>query len=245
MAAYFLLMNVFRRTRDIHELESEKNMIAAQLSTAQQTVNALYRSTEQAAAYRHDLRHHINLISGFIEEKEYEKLNKYLLQVQTEVQELTPLRFCENETVNLLLSSFWGRAEKLGVELSIKANLPKKLDIPDTEICSILSNGLENALNANCKVEDTTLRKVFVDCNVKQNMFLIEIENAFMNDFQMINNIPTSNENGHGYGCRSIFAIADKRKGFCTFKADDGIFTLRVALPLNKDTDVKKILKPL
>ncbi|MEG2351041.1 MAG: GHKL domain-containing protein, partial [Hungatella sp.] len=146
---------------------------------------------------------------------------------------ITPIRFCENETVNLLLSSFVDKMKKQDIILNIKVALPAELNIPDTELCSVLSNGLENALNATNKIEDNTLRKVFFDCNINRKMLLIEIENAYTGHIQMDGKIPTSTEIGHGYGCKSIHSIVKKRNGFCTFQAVDGVFTLRLVLPMD------------
>ncbi|MEG2513264.1 MAG: GHKL domain-containing protein, partial [Acetivibrio sp.] len=99
-------------------------------------------------------------------------------------------------------------------------------------LCSVLSNGVENALNAVSKLEDSTLRTVFVHCRVNRNMLLLEVENAFIGTVQMENEVPTSTEIGHGYGCKSMRSIAQKRNGFCTFTPLNGIFTLRIVLPM-------------
>ncbi len=70
---------------------------------------------------------------------------------------------------------------------------------------------------------------------MERNLLLIEIENAYIGELHMQNGIPASKEEGHGYGCQSVLSIAQKRKGFCTFQAEDGIFTLRVVLPTKKE----------
>ena len=66
-------------------------------------------------------------------------------------------------------------------------------------------------------------------------MLLLEIENAYAGEVQMKEGLPVSAEKDHGYGCPSMRSIAEKRNGFCTFKAAGGIFTLRVVLPLEKE----------
>lgn len=213
------------------QIQLEKNMLAMQIETAKLQLNILRSSQEQAVIYRHDMRHHFAIIDSFAQQGELAQIQSYLANVQEELTAITPMHFCDNETVNLLLSSFMSKAKKQDTILNIKADLPKELNIPDTEICSVLSNGLENALNAVGQVTDSTMRKVFVDCCINRAMLLIEIENAYTGDIQMKDEIPTATEIGHGYGCKSIRSIAQKRNGFCTFHAADGIFTLRVVLP--------------
>ena len=144
---------------------------------------------------------------------------------------VTPRRFCENELVNLLCSSFSEKAERMGTRLTVEAKLPKELSVSDTELCSILSNGLENALNAVAALEEA-LRWVKLYCGVRLNKLLIEIKNPYAGRIAMRDGLPVSHRDGHGYGCRSIRSIAVQNEGLCTFDAEQGVFTLRVMLPL-------------
>ncbi|MEG1491911.1 MAG: ATP-binding protein, partial [Oscillospiraceae bacterium] len=217
------------------QIQLEKNMLSMQMETANLQMKSLRSAQEQAIIYRHDMRHHFSMIDSFARQGETGKIIEYLENAQQELTAITPMCFCENETVNLILSSFVSKAKEKEVTLSIKAELPKELKIPNTELCSVLSNGVENALSAASKIEDSTLRKVFVDCRVNRNMLLIEIENAYIGDVKMEGQTPISTEIGHGYGCKSMRSIAQKRNGFCSFAATDGIFTLRVVLPMEKE----------
>ncbi|MEG0565269.1 MAG: GHKL domain-containing protein [Hungatella sp.] len=214
------------------QIQLERNMLSMQIEAAKLQLNVLRTSQEQAVIYRHDMRHHFSMIDSLAQQGALVQITEYLANAQQELTAITPLRFCENEIINLLLSSFMSKAQKQEIRLDVKADLPKELNIPDTELCSVLSNGLENALHAVNDVEDRTLRKVFVTCSISKNMLLIEIKNVYIGVIQMNKGTPISTEIGHGYGCKSIRSIAQKRNGFCTFAATDGIFTLRVVLPM-------------
>ena len=48
----------------------------------------------------------------------------------------------------------------------------------------------------------------------------------------MRDGIPLASGPERRFGCRSMQLIAQRRKGFCTFEASDGVFVLRVAIPL-------------
>ncbi|MEG2660963.1 MAG: ATP-binding protein [Oscillospiraceae bacterium] len=220
------------------QIQLEKNMLSMQMENAKLQMNVLRSSQEQAVIYRHDMRHHFSMIDSFVQQGEFGKITDYLANARQELTTITPMRFCQNETINLLLSSFMNKAQKHAITLSVKAELPKDMNIPDTELCSVLSNGLENAINAVNKLEDSTLRKVFITCSTSRNKLLIEIENAYMGEVQMSEGVPSSTEKGHGYGCKSMRSIAKKRNGFCTFAAADGIFTLRVVLPIETEPSI-------
>ena len=51
----------------------------------------------------------------------------------------------------------------------------------------------------------------------------------------MRDGLPVSGRDGHGYGCRSIQSIAEQHRGLCSFEPNEGLFTLRVMLPLEND----------
>jgi sensor histidine kinase regulating citrate/malate metabolism len=146
---------------------------------------------------------------------------------------ITPKRFCENQTIDLLCSSFDSKAQRLGVSLRVNAQLPKELSLSDTDLCSMVSNGLENALRA-ASQPDVTDKWVEFYCEIKQNKFLIQIQNPYAGTVTIENGLPVSKQEGHGYGCLSIQTIAQRYGGLFSFQAENGLFTLRLILPLQR-----------
>ena len=74
-------------------------------------------------------------------------------------------------------------------------------------------------------------RVVGLYCGIRLGKLLIEVRNPYDTPPVLRDGIPVSDEAGHGYGCRSIRAIAQRRGGLCQFLAEDGTFLLRVMLP--------------
>lgn len=185
----------------------------------------------QAAIYRHDMRHHLNMIDGFLDAGKPEQALAYVRETRDNITSVSAKRFCENGTVNLICSSFADKAARMEVRLNVSAQLPEALSISDTELCAILSNGLENALHAVSQMEHSN-RWIDLYCGVKRNKLLIEIENPYAGSVTMEDGLPVTAEAGHGYGCRSIRAIVLQHGGLYTFSPQNGIFTLQIVLPL-------------
>jgi len=217
------------------QAELERSMLEAELKQSGTEMERLRRAETQAAIYQHDMRHHLTAIDGLLSAGKPRQAEEYIQKVWADMEAITPKRFCENEVVNLLCSSFSGRAERLGVNLSVEAKLPAELPVSDTELCSLLSNGLENALRAVSGLEEP-LNRVEFYCGVKMNKLLIEIKNAYAGKVTMRDGLPVSDRPGHGYGCRSIRTIAENHRGICSFDPENGVFTLRVMLPMNHKT---------
>lgn len=213
------------------QAELQGSMLETELKQAGTDLELLRHIESQTAIYRHDMRHHLNIIEGYLSAGKPEQASEYIQSVQAGVDAITPRRFCENETVNLLCSAFANKAAQTGVNLTAALRLPKDISIPDTELCSLLSNGLENALHAASQMEPQD-KWIRFYCEKDMNKLLIEIKNPYRSEPVMQNGIPVSNQPGHGYGCRSIRTIAERHNGLYSFDAADGIFTLRVVLPL-------------
>lgn len=221
----------YRQLQRQTRTELQNSLIAAQLKQAEAEMASLHQAETQAAAYQHDMRHHLTAISAFLSADKPHQAEEYIKQVQADIETITPKRFCENELVNLLCSSFASKAARMGVRLTLEADLPNLPAISDTELCALLSNGLENALNAVEKLKENR-RWVEFYCGVRAGKLLIEIKNPYSGHIPFREGLPEASRPNHGHGCRSIQAIAQAHRGLYEFKAENGIFTLRVVLPI-------------
>ena len=235
---YVLFLSAYHRQMQTRaDAELQRSMLEAELKQAEVEVESLRSVETQVAVYQHDMRHHLTAIDGFLAADQPQQAKEYIQKVQADVDAITPRHFCENELVNLLCSSFSDKAARMGIRFTAEARLPKELPVSDTELCSILSNGLENALHAASPLAEP-LKWVELYCGIRLNKLLIEIKNPYAGQITMRNGLPVSGWEGHGYGCRSIQSIAAQNGGLCTFDAEQGVFTLRVMLPLKDQSAV-------
>lgn len=215
-----------------NQAQCQAAALELELKCAQHEIAALRSIEEKTAIYRHDLRHHLSMLGSLLASDRQAQALAYIRSAESEIDALVPTRHCENETVNLLLSAFQSKAAKRGVRVSVKAALPKTLPLPDTELCTLLLNGLENACEAAAALPWDADRAVCVLIHIRQGNLLIEIKNPFTGEIAMQDGLPLSEKQGQHYGCRSIQSIVQRRRGICTFHAQSGVFTLRIAIPL-------------
>ena len=232
---YVLFLTAYNQeTQKLAQAELELTAHMSLLNQAQREMEALRQAQTQTAIFRHDLRHHLNIIEGFLSADKPQQALSYIQKAQTRVSATAVQRFCDNETVNLLCSSFAQKAKEQDTRLQVEARLPKELPISDTELCALLSNGLENALNAAGALppENRWVRCFF---GIRRDKLLLEIQNPYVGTVTMADGLPENTAPGHGFGCRSIRYIAQHRGGLYTFRPENGIFTLQVVLPLSTD----------
>ncbi len=213
------------------DAEMQRSMLEAELEQSQSEMDSLHRLETQTAVYQHDMRHHLNMLDGLLSAGRPDEATAYIKNVQADIEAITPRRFCENHLVNLLCSSFTDKAQRQGTVLTVDASLPNDVAISDTELCSLLSNGLENALHAVADLP-ADRKQISLYCGVRQNKLLIEIRNPCAGPIAMRDGLPISDREGHGYGCRSIQAIAQRNGGLCVFSAQQGQFLLQIMLPV-------------
>lgn len=228
---YVLFLTAYHnQTQKRTQTELLFSMLNAELKQSQTEIESLRRGAMQTAVYQHDMRHHLNMIDNLCTIGKTDQALSYIASIRKGIDSVAPKPFCENETLNLLCSSFSSRADRLGVDLRIKASVPATISLPDTEFCSLISNALENALYA---VSDISSPKwVEFYCSIKHSKLLIEVKNPYSGDITMHDGIPVSARSGHGYGCRSIKTITENHRGMCVFLPEDGIFTLQIILPI-------------
>ena len=221
----------FNQNQKRNQAEFQNTMLQTQLKQAEKAMAALRKSETQSAVYQHDIRHHLNMLGNLLINNNLHQAEEYIKKVQSDIEEITPKRFCENETANLLCSYFLKTADRIGVRLAFDVKLPKELSITDPELCSVLSNALENALKA-VKNLESDRKWVSLYCGIRLGKLLIEVKNPFDGELVIKDGLPVSDNNGHGFGTVSIRAIAERRGGICTFKAEENVFELRFMLPI-------------
>ena len=233
MALFYILFIILYHgeVQKRSQTELQNSMMSMELASAAQQVEALEQSQAQAAVYRHDMRHHLNVISSYLSAGQLEQAQEYIRQVHAGVNAITPTRWCENELVNLLCSAFAEQARQAGIRLTVNARLPKVLPLSDIELCSLLSNGLENALRAAGQITRGA-RWVDLYCDVRREKLLIEIKNPYSGTVELEDGLPAARQAGHGFGCRSMASIVRQKGGLCVFRAEDGVFLLQLALPM-------------
>ena len=219
---------VQRRSR----LEMDNAILKAQSERAKNEIFALQQVQQQTSVYRHDMRHHLSLINSYLEVGEMTMASEYINQAQTDIDKIVPVRYCENNAANLILSSFAAKAKQQNVDFSAEVNIPAALPLSDTELCALLSNGLDNAVYAAAQMDEQTQRTVRINCQPHKDKLLIYISNPYRGTVTMREGLPESVQPQHGFGAKSIRMIAEKHNGYCAFETEEGLFTLKVVLPL-------------
>lgn len=228
----------YQEIQKVHNQQLIKQMNAhiekEQITGAKEYLRRLRDAQTQSAVYHHDLRHTLKLMEQFALQGDVEKLQAFVSRHQENQKEIDAKIYCENDTFNLILGAFDGQATEENVKFKADVRLPQNLSIIDTELCSLLFNLLENALNAAKLTQDLELRRVYIKAIINGGKLVILVENGFVGEIIMVNDRPAEkiNDEQHGYGIKSIISVVERHRGMYTFETKGQTFIAKVLLYL-------------
>ena len=200
------------------------------LSLQQQRYENLKTAIEEARQARHDMRHHLNHISMLAEENDMEALKTYLAQTVSRIPDLD-MHFCENRAADSVLGYYCALAKREGIPFSAQIDLPQTLPVDEIDMCLVLSNLLENALEASLRTVPAR-RWMKVNAYVHaERLLLMQVENACDGEIKETNGVfRSSKRKGNGIGIQSVRHIAEKNGGASTFAYQNGVFCAKIML---------------
>ena len=188
---------------------------------------------EETARVRHDFRHTLHTLKMLADEKEYDSLNQYLKKYINALPVSHVITYCQNNSVNALLNYLIPIARESAVDIRIYINIPEHLPVTDIDLCSILGNVLENAIDG-CKTVSSEKRSVQLSVTTRHDSYLYIVST---NTFDGIvkkekNQYQTTRKNGHGIGLSSIQLTVEKYNGTVQFSNDDSRFYVDIMIPI-------------
>ena len=210
--------------------ERENLLLTTSAAQAQKEIAQLTTSQRQASIYRHDLRHHMAFLQNCITENKPKQALEYIHQICTDIDHSRVIRYCENDTLNLILASYAGQAEASEIDLKISVTATDFSRFQITDLCSLFANALENAIHACENIPSSKKRYITLKVYEKNNRICIQLVNNYIQDPVFENEIPISLEPNHGIGVKSMVSVVEKYHGVYGFFAENGEFRFLASL---------------
>ena len=228
--AYLLFLLVyFKQYEEKREAEQRSRILEMQREQYKREIEAQKRSANALSLLRHDMRHFCTTISAYIDSGECDKVKEYISDIISYVDRTATHKFCKNEIVNMILSSYENVMEENRIDFQPSICIPEHLPVSDVDLTSILSNALENAIHAVLPLE-TEKRHITLHLRMDDGKLLISLKNTFAEKPVLTDGIPHSSKEGHGFGTQSIRYVTEKLNGNCQFSVKDDWFVSRVIL---------------
>lgn len=216
--------------RESAELQSVKLQNRFAVESAAQT----RASIAQVRSLKHELRHHVETLEALYSDGDYARLGEYLSQLGEEKDALPQLYYAENFLINAILAGRLGPARGRGIRVECRACVPEELPIADADLCTLLANLLDNAVEACERLPRDAERFIELSLELRQDLLLITCANsAPLRDVDAAG-FPTSKSDpdSHGLGIPAMRRVAEKYDGVMEVSQTGRVFTLRAVLHL-------------
>lgn len=221
--------------KELAELKSEQAELLERDYTALNSAYALN------AKLFHDFHNHIGVLRRLLSHSRTDEAMQYLDELQTPVKEMTDTVWTGDETVDYLISSKGVTAEKNGIKYQVQAEFPRHTNLRSADLCAILGNLLDNALEAAKQIPEAEHRFVRLTIRRINQMLIIKVENSFLAPpVKQDGSLKTSKDrNGlHGWGLKSARTAAEKYDGMVQISYDENTFRAVAALSYQSISDV-------
>lgn len=223
-----LMKHEMELVQDKAKLESDASLMEIAAKNMKERLQLTESSMQKDRIMRHDRRHFEALLYQLLEEGNIEEAKKYLAE-RLAMEPQPVMKYCENTTVNAAISHYMACAKMENIAMTVSANIPSGLSVNELELAIVISNLLENAINA-CRKLPETDRYLKLTAKYKIQL-LLEIENSCDRKVALDEDgYPFSKDENHGIGTRSVLAFVNKTDSEICYLAEGTRFRVRMIL---------------
>ncbi len=227
-AIYFVLLQSIEGMEQQAALRQrlifESRLLEIQMEEEEKRGLLLMETAEQTRQMRHDLRHHLTAIHAMAGDgnpmlREY--ITALIRDIPTAVQD-----YCENPTVNAIVSHYASRCQRDGIAFSARLTVPAQSEgLDDRALCVVFANLLENVVEA-CGRMNGGGKFVRLNSSVEYGILTITMDNSFdgKTTIKDGNFYSSKRTDTPGVGLGSIRAVAKAHYGDARFEADGQVF---------------------
>lgn len=221
MIALIISRNVYR----------EKEYLAAKYLEEQKLHYEYLENRErETKKFRHDIKGHLLLVNDLINKKQYEACETYLHDINVRIDRFSNKISVNNGIADAIVNRFYVEAKQKGIDLQVKGHLPNPCYLSGYDICTILSNLLSNAIEAECAAGGET---VHVEFRYTDSEIMLVVENDYIQDLEQSDGaFFTTKEDkaNHGFGLENVKECIKKNNGQITIDTEKNIFRVLICV---------------
>lgn len=218
-------MSLFSKQIDKHIAAYQRELI----ETHYQEVDNMYRKMR---GWRHDYRNHIQAMKVMAANGNMDGIKAYLDELDTDLNTVDTVVKTGNAMADAILNSKISLAQSKSIAVHCDAHIPVKLQMSELDLCCILGNLFDNAIEASFSLPEAK-RQIRVYMDMKGTQLYISFTNFTSGrKLNKVGNLfQTSKGEGHGFGLVRIDNIIERLGGYLSRNSEDGAFTTEILIP--------------
>ena len=202
------------------------------LRLSKQHYETLLKNTQEIRSLRHDMQSHVNALSYFSKEKDWEKLQAYIEEVNENAQKVRLYTVNVNHGfINAILEDSLSKEPEIA--FSCVGKIPADIQIDDYDLCTIFSNLIRNAVEACNRLPEGAKKWIHLDLYMLQDNLYIRMENPVMSEInvqKLEGSTSKEDKKNHGFGIYNLKNAVEKYQGEVSFDCEDQKFIAEIVL---------------
>lgn len=228
MAASFIFMIHFLCSKNMfYQRKQEKTQIA-QLHRQYSYYKDKLEEEEKIRSIYHDMKNHLLVLEA---SQNSELSHRMAEKLYAEISDYDSYIHTGNEFLDIIVREKAAVAKEKGIDLHILAHFEDGAFLDALDISTIFGNALDNAIEAS-ELLPQEQRLITVKAGRRQDMLVVIVGNYTRSDPSVSRRSNKANPFLHGFGLPNIKNTAEKYGGQCSTKIENGIFTLKLVLPI-------------
>lgn len=223
---YILLWQVQKLQRNKYELK----LLQEKMQSSEDWYHDLTKIHSEVKTMRHDIKQHLTVISGYLQDENISECKNYLREVLNETEKSSTPFHSGNAVLDYVIHS---KLDSLkDTRTMVIGHIGDFSDIKDTELACLIGNILDNAVEG---VTDAPEKRIELYFHVENNNRVILCKNTV--GHPVLKNNPglqttKPQKDDHGLGHKIIANIVAKYNGILDYSEEDGMFGVQVILPM-------------
>lgn len=208
---------------------------ASQLDMQREQYVTLLDNIEKTARLKHDWRHHLRIMQGLAENENggLDQLKGYLQELIPEYGSGEEPSVCRNHIADVILRHYASLAKNRGITMNMQAEISEKLTVSDIDLCVVLGNLAENAVEACEAMNEGSCpeKRIIFRAGMKGRQLVITIKNTYGNRvIRREQRFYSTKHDGAGIGLDSVKKVTEKYGGQMKVEYDETYFTVSILL---------------
>lgn len=229
----FLMFSLFEYIAERIMKREENKTIIYQNKLMKQQITEIENIYLTMRGWRHDYHNHLQSLKSYLKLGQIDNMQKYLNELEVDLDQIDTLYHSGNLQLDSILNAKLAIAQKDDIKINCDADIPPKLSISDIDLCVLVGNLLDNAIESCRKIEKKEERfiRIYIS-NLKRQLYIC-ITNATKETVKQRTDTYFSNKRGdHGHGLKRVDRIIEKYDGYLNRQNEPGVFASEIILPL-------------
>ena len=181
--------------------------------------------TDDLREFRHDYKNHMICLQSLLNNKQYDEALSYVKSITNQEILDSNKFFSGNQIADAILTDKNELAQKNNCKIIFDGSVSDEISV--SNLCTILSNALDNSIEACSKIDSDETQIIDVKCVASELIQIIRISNPNL-DNNAVTETSKADRKNHGFGLSNIRRTVERMDGQMIISSQYPTFVLEI-----------------